>query len=32
MARIDVKIQLDPEIKKEAENLFDVSIAELIFF
>lgn len=23
MARIDVTIQLDPEIKKEAENLFD---------
>lgn len=23
MARIDVAIQLDPEIKKEAENLFD---------
>lgn len=24
MARIDVTIQLDPEIKKEAKNLFDV--------
>lgn len=24
MTRIDVTIQLDPEIKKEAENLFDV--------
>lgn len=23
MARIDVAIQFDPEIKKEAENLFD---------
>lgn len=23
MARIDVTIQFDPEIKKEAENLFD---------
>ena len=23
MTRIDVTIQLDPEIKKEAENLFD---------